>query len=77
MTQMVPETSYLGFPKLPGDDEIIDALIEDPPEVRWRWVRSLLRIEDAGRLAEFRHRFQERLEKIKTPPHWKVVYRLQ
>jgi len=77
MVEMKPTKSYLEFPELPADDDIIDALIHDPPDVRWRWVRALLRIEDAGRLAEFRRVFQERVEKIKTPPHWKVILRLQ
>lgn len=77
MVQMKPATSYLGFPELPPDDDIIHALIDDPPDVRWRWVRALLRIEDAPRLAQFRHRFQEQLEKIKAPPNWKVIFRLQ
>lgn len=77
MVQVKPITSYLGFSELPADEDIIDALIHDPPEVRWRWVRALLRIEEAGRLAEFRRLFQERVEKIKTPPHWKVILRLQ
>ena len=77
MPQTKPISSYLGFSELPADDHIIDALINDPPDVRWRWVRALLRIEDAERLAEFRRLFQERVEKIKTPPHWKVILRLQ
>ena len=77
MDPMKPTPSYLGFSELPADDDIIDALINDPPDVRWRWVRALLRIEDAGRLAEFRRVFQERVEKLKTPPHWKVILRLQ
>jgi hypothetical protein len=59
MVQMKPGTSYLGFPELPPDDDIIHALIHDPPDVRWRWVRALLRIEDAGWLAEFRRGFLE------------------
>lgn len=74
---MKQKTSYLGFPELPGDDDIIGALIEDPPDVRWRWVRALLRIEDARHLAEFRRHFQEQVEKIKAPPNWKVILRLQ
>jgi len=61
MVQMKPTTSYWGFPELPADDDIIDALVDDPPDVRWRWVRALLRIEDARRLAEIRRRFQERV----------------
>ena len=77
MPQTKPTSPCLGFSELPPDDHIIDALINDPPDVRWRWVRTLLRIEDPRRLAEFRHRFQERVEKIKTPPHWKVIFRLQ
>ena len=74
---MKPTSSYLGFPELPADDDIIDALIHDPPDVRWRWVRAILRMEDAGRLSEFRRRFKEQVEKIKTPPHWKIILRLQ
>ena len=77
MVEMKPTKSYLEFPELPADDHIIDALIHDPPDVRWRWIRALLRMEDAGRLAEFRRLFQERVEKIKTPPHWKIILRLQ
>ena len=77
MPQTKPTSSHLGFSELPADDDIIDALINDPPDVRWRWVRALLRIEDPRRLAEIRHRFQEQVEKIKTPPHWKVIFRLQ
>jgi predicted TIM-barrel fold metal-dependent hydrolase len=77
MVQMKPGTSYLGFPELPPDDDIIHALIHDPPDVRWRWVRALLRIEDAPRLTQFRNRFQEQVEKIKAPLHWKTIFRLQ
>jgi predicted TIM-barrel fold metal-dependent hydrolase len=77
MVQMKPGTSYLGFPELPPDDDIIHALIHDPPDVRWRWVRALLRIEDAPRLTQFRNRFQEQVEKIKAPLHWKIIFRLQ
>ncbi len=77
MVQIQPATSYLGFPEQPADEEIIDALIDDPTEVRWRWVRAMLRIENAERLAEIRHRLQKRMERIKSPLHWKVVYRLQ
>ena len=77
MVQIPPETSYLGFPDPPADEEIIDALIDDPPEVRWRCVRVLLRIENAERLAEIRNRLQKRIERIQSPLHWKVVYRLQ
>jgi uncharacterized protein len=77
MAPLKPNSSYLGFPEIPVDDDIIDALIHDPPDVRWRWIRALLRMEDARRLAEFRRLFQERVEKIKTPPHWKIILRLQ
>ena len=77
MAPIEPSSSYLGFPELPADDDIIGALIHDPPEVRWRWVRALLRIEDAHRLAEFRRHFQAVVEEIKAPPHWKIILRLQ
>ena len=45
-------SSYIGFSKPPEIDELIDALINDPPDIRWRVVRTLLRIEDQAKLTE-------------------------
>lgn len=52
--------SYIGFAKLPETDDLIDALIHDPPDIRWRVVRTLLRIEDTAMLSEIAHRLRER-----------------
>ena len=43
---MKEKAFYLGFPALPGKDHLVEALVHDPPEVRWRIVRDLTRIED-------------------------------
>jgi len=74
---MKSQTSYFGFPELPEVDEILESLIDDPPDIRWRWVRALLRIENEQQLVDIRRRFQERVENIKSPPGWQVIYRLQ
>jgi uncharacterized protein len=37
---------YIGFPPLPDVDDIVNALVHDPPDHRWRTVRSLFRIGD-------------------------------
>ena len=37
---------YQGFDPLPAIEEIVDALVNDPPEVRWKVVRALYRIKD-------------------------------
>lgn len=41
---MKKKTLYFGFPPLPHKDELVEALVHDPPEVRWRVVRDLYRI---------------------------------
>jgi predicted TIM-barrel fold metal-dependent hydrolase len=38
--------TYIGFPSLPEKKVIVDALVNDPPEIRWRVVRSLFRIKN-------------------------------
>ena len=43
---MKRSASYIGFPPLPKKSDIIAALLNDPPEVRWRVVRELFRIEE-------------------------------
>jgi predicted TIM-barrel fold metal-dependent hydrolase len=69
--------SYIGFGELPDKDELFEALINDPPQIRWRVVRTLLRIEDPQQLAAFQTDFMERLRAIKTPPAPAVVSRIQ
>lgn len=38
--------SYIGFPPLPDNQKIVQALLYDPPDARWRVVRDLFRIVD-------------------------------
>jgi hypothetical protein len=69
--------SYIGFGELPDKDELFEALINDPPEIRWRVVRTLLRIEDPQHLAAVQGHFMNRLRAIETPPAQDVVSRVQ
>jgi predicted TIM-barrel fold metal-dependent hydrolase len=69
--------SYIGFGELPDKDELFEALINDPPEIRWRIVRTLLRIEDPDQLAAVQGYFMNRLKAIKAPPAPAVVSRIQ
>ena len=47
MTKMKEHPSYLGFSPLPEKEDMVEALFHDPPDTRWRVVRSLFRIADA------------------------------
>jgi predicted TIM-barrel fold metal-dependent hydrolase len=69
--------SYIGFGEMPEKDELFEALINDPPEIRWRVVRTLLMIEDPERLAAVQSHFMDRLRAVKTPPEPAVVSRVQ
>jgi predicted TIM-barrel fold metal-dependent hydrolase len=71
---MKQSASYIGFPELPEMDELVDALIYDPPDVRWRVVRALLRLEDEKQLAEVRQKLSQRLSQVLD---WEIVYRLK
>ncbi|MEW6349271.1 MAG: amidohydrolase family protein [Thermodesulfobacteriota bacterium] len=44
---MKQKECYVGFPPLPSGDEIVHALVHDPPDIRWRVVRDLFRIKEA------------------------------
>jgi predicted TIM-barrel fold metal-dependent hydrolase len=69
--------SYIGFPEPPETGELIDALINDPPQVRWRVVRTILRIEDGTTLAKIRHQLRERAGRVWASLDWEVRSRLQ
>ncbi len=43
---MKTDPSYIGFPPLPGKERIVESLAHDPPDVRWKVVRDLFRIND-------------------------------
>jgi predicted TIM-barrel fold metal-dependent hydrolase len=67
-------TSYIGFPEAQEIDEMVDALVYDPPHIRWRVVRALLRIEDGKKLAEARQKIRERVPQVMD---WEISYRLK
>ena len=65
--------SYVQFPPLPDADDIVEALIHDPPDVRWRVVRALFRIQDA----EDRERIIAKLRPhLSTSEDFRVKYRV-
>lgn len=74
---MTPRESYFGFPTLPERDELIDFLINDPPDIRWRWIRAMLRIEDPIQLDELRDAIQVRMKQLTASLDWRVVLRLR
>lgn len=45
---MAPHEAYIDFPPVPDTETLIAALLCDPPEIRWRIVRDLVRIHDPG-----------------------------
>jgi hypothetical protein len=42
---MQTSESYIGFPPLPDQPDMVTALLNVPPDVRWRLVRQLFRIK--------------------------------
>lgn len=70
---MQQQDIYIGFPPLPDKQAIIDALLNDPPEVRWRTVRQLFLIKDIQAREELIQALQPHL---KAADHWRLQYRL-
>jgi predicted TIM-barrel fold metal-dependent hydrolase len=70
-------SSYIGFPAVPETDTLVDSLMNDPPEVRWRWVRAMLRIEDPQQLQTLHQTLQKRMMERKEPLDWRVALRVQ
>jgi predicted TIM-barrel fold metal-dependent hydrolase len=64
---------YIGFPPLPDNDAIVEALLHDPPEVRWRTVRQLFRISDNQNREALIQILQPHL---KATGDWRLRYRL-
>jgi predicted TIM-barrel fold metal-dependent hydrolase len=56
--------TYVDFPPLPEKSEMVDHLLNDPPEVRWRVVRDLFQIKDPEDREELIHTLQPHLETI-------------
>jgi predicted TIM-barrel fold metal-dependent hydrolase len=65
--------SYIGFPPLPDKDELVRALVHDPPEMRWRQVRTLFRLEEDKDRQELIMRLQPYLGRVDD---FRVKYRL-
>jgi len=64
---------YIGFPPLPDKDAVVEALLNDSPEVRWRTVRQLFRINDI----EDREALIQTLQPhLKAADDWRLRYRL-
>ena len=61
---MKANESYIGFPPLPEVDDIVEALVNDPPERRWRVVRDLFRIDDPEATQELIVKLQTHLYDI-------------
>jgi len=55
---------YRGFDPLPEIDEIVDSLVNDPREVRWRVVRSLFRIKDPADRRKLKEKLQARMPEV-------------
>ncbi|MEJ2641993.1 MAG: amidohydrolase family protein, partial [Desulfosarcinaceae bacterium] len=56
---------------------MVDALINDPPDIRWRIVRTILRIEEQETLGRIRQRLAERTGEVWPSVDWKVKSRLR
>lgn len=69
--------SYFGFDAVPSAKELIDALIHDPPDVRWRIVRTILRIKSRSKLGEILRLLQNRAESVWTSADWRIRSRLK
>lgn len=70
---MQQQEIYIGFPPLPDKDAIVEALLNDPPESRWRTVRQLFRIRDRQDVEALIQMLQPHL---KTAGDWRLRYRL-
>jgi predicted TIM-barrel fold metal-dependent hydrolase len=66
-------SSYIGFPPLPDKDEMVRALVHDPPEIRWRQVRALFRLEEEQDRQELILRLQPFLGRVED---FRVKYRI-
>lgn len=70
---MRQQDTYIGFPPLPDKDAIVEALLNDPPEVRWRTVRRLFQIRDIQDQEDLIQTLQPHL---KAAEDWRLRYRL-
>jgi len=66
-------SNYIGFQPLPDKDTIVESLLNDPPEVRWRTVRQLFRIND---IQDREALIQALQPHLKAADDWRLRYRL-
>ncbi len=64
---MQREDMYIGFPPLPGKKEIVQALLNDPLEIRWRLVRDLFQIKESRDREELIEDLQPWLQQADDP----------
>ncbi len=70
---MKEHPAYQGFPPLPDREQIVDALVNDPPDVRWRVVRDLFRVNDT----EDRKALIEMLQpQVQKASDFRIAYRI-
>ncbi len=70
---MKQKRCYVGFPPLPSREQIVHALVSDPPDVRWRVVRDLFRIEDTEAVEDLIGRLDAYLNDLED---FRVKYRV-
>ncbi len=70
---MQQQDIYVGFPSPPDKQAIVEALLNDPPEMRWRTVRQLFQIADVKDREELIQTLQPHL---KAADDWRLRYRL-
>jgi predicted TIM-barrel fold metal-dependent hydrolase len=70
---MKAKESYVGFPPLADVDHIVEALVHDPPDRRWREVRDLFRVADPKDTEELIARLQPYLYEVED---FRVKYRI-
>lgn len=71
--KMKENPSYIGFPPLPEKEDMVEALVHDPPEVRWRVVRDIFRIGDAADREELIEKLRPYLYQVDD---FRVKYRI-
>jgi predicted TIM-barrel fold metal-dependent hydrolase len=70
---MQQHEAYTGFPPLPDKDAIVEALLRDPPDVRWHTIRQLFRIKEISDREDLIQALQPHLKKTDD---WRLYNRL-
>ena len=70
---MKAKESYIGFPPLADVNHIVEALVHDPPDRRWRVVRDLFRVADRKDAEALITKLQPYLYKVED---FRVKYRI-